>query len=200
MDPTPLEKDGIEPAQPLQKKEKDFIMQPNYSVSLPHYSVGPEAYSLVGDIIRPYGTRVAVVGGETAMTKANPSLLPALEAAGLTVTDVHVYGHDSTVANVEAIKARSGVRNADVILAVGGGRCCDAVKTAADMMGKPVMTCPTVASNCAPVSAIAVLYKEDGSLHGYHFGKACPAHCFINTSVIMDSPAVSYTHLRAHET
>lgn len=188
MDPTPLEKDGIEPAQPLQKKEKDFIMQPNYSVSLPHYSVGPEAYSLVGDIIRPYGTRVAVVGGETAMTKANPSLLPALEAAGLTVTDVHVYGHDSTVANVEAIKARSGVRNADVILAVGGGRCCDAVKTAADMMGKPVMTCPTVASNCAPVSAIAVLYKEDGSLHGYHFGKACPAHCFINTSVIMDSP------------
>ncbi len=248
MDLTPLEKDGIEPAQPLQKKEKDFIMQPNYSVSLPHYSVGPEAYSLVGDIIRPYGTRVAVVGGETAMTKANPSLLPALEAAGLTVTDVHVYGHDSTavtdvhvyghdstVANVEAIKARSGVRNADVILAVGGGRCCDAVKTAADMMGKPVMTCPTVASNCAPVSAsgvrnadvilavgggrccdavktaadmmgkpvmtcptvasncapvsaIAVLYKEDGSLHGYHFGKACPAHCFINTSVIMDSP------------
>lgn len=121
MDLTPLEKDGIEPAQPLQKKEKDFIMQPNYSVSLPHYSVGPEAYSLVGDIIRPYGTRVAVVGGETAMTKANPSLLPALEAAGLTVTDVHVYGHDSTVANVEAIKARSGVRNADVILAVGGG-------------------------------------------------------------------------------
>ena len=63
MDLTPLEKDGIEPAQPLQKKEKDFIMQPNYSVSLPHYSVGPEAYSLVGDIIRPYGTRVAVVGG-----------------------------------------------------------------------------------------------------------------------------------------
>lgn len=50
------------------------------------------------------------------------------------------------------------------------------------------MTFPTVASNCAPISAIAVLYKEDGSLHGYHFGKACPAHCFINTSVIMDSP------------
>ena len=103
-------------------------MQPNYSVSLPHYSVGPEAYSLVGDIIRPYGTRVAVVGGETAMTKANPSLLPALEAAGLTVTDVHVYGHDSTVANVEAIKARSGVRNSDVILAVGGGSVIDTAK------------------------------------------------------------------------
>ena len=45
MDLTPPEKDGIEPAQPLQKKEKDFIMQPNYSVSLPHYSVGPEAVS-----------------------------------------------------------------------------------------------------------------------------------------------------------
>ena len=105
MDLTPLEKDGIEPAQPLQKKEKDFIMQPNYSVSLPHYSVGPEAYSLVGDIIRPYGTRVAVVGGETAMTKANPSLLPALEAAGLTVVDALIANEAPDDEAVEACQA-----------------------------------------------------------------------------------------------
>lgn len=137
MDPTPLEKDGIEPAQPLQKKEKDFIMQPTTPSASRTIPSVPKPTALLATSFDPTGTRVAVVGGETAMTKANPSLLPALEAAGLTVTDVHVYGHDSTVANVEAIKARSGVRNADVILAVGGGRCCDAVKTAADMMGKP---------------------------------------------------------------
>lgn len=85
-----MKKTASNPHNPCRKKKSHALS--NYSVSLPHYSVGPEAYSLVGDIIRPYGTRVAVVGGETAMTKANPSLLPALEAAGLTVTDVHVYG------------------------------------------------------------------------------------------------------------
>ena len=160
----------------------------NYTVSLPHYSVGPDVYRLAGDIIRPYGQKIAVIGGEKAMAKANPTLLPALEAAGLTVTDVHLYGHDSTMANVDAIMARDGVKAADVLLAVGGGRSCDTVKTAADLMGKTVMTCPTVASNCAPVSAVAVLYREDGALDRYHFAPQCPAHCFINTTVILDSP------------
>lgn len=163
-------------------------MQTNYTVSLPHYSVGPDVYRLAGDIIRPYGRKVAVIGGETAMAKANPTLLKALADADLTVTDVHVYGHDSTMANVEAILKRDGVREADVLLAVGGGRCCDTVKTAADILGKTIMTCPTVSSNCAPVSAVAVLYRDDGALDRYHFAKTCPAHCFINTSVILNSP------------
>ncbi len=163
-------------------------MHANYTLNLPHYSVGPDAYSLIADVLRPYGKRVIVIGGETALAKASPSLLPALEAAGATVLDTVVYGHDATNANIDAIRNNPLAQAADVIFAVGGGRACDTVKSAADLMGKPCMTCPTVASNCAPITAVAVIYKEDGSLDHYHFGKSCPDHCFINTSVILDSP------------
>ena len=70
----------------------------------------------------------------------------------------------------------------------GGGRAIDTVKTAADILGKPFFSVPTVSSNCAPVSAIAVIYKDDGALDHYHFPKRCPEHCFIDTTVILDSP------------
>lgn len=155
---------------------------------LPSYSVGPDAYDEIGFVTRFFGKSVAVVGGETALQKAKPRLLPALERAGLAVTTVEVYGKNATRANVEGIRTNPLVEQADMIFAVGGGRAVDTVKVAADLMEKPFFTCPTLASNCAPVSAIAVLYKEDGSLDGYHFTKRCPNHCFIDTTVVLDSP------------
>mgnify|MGYP003234258600 FL=1 len=47
-------------------------MQANYTLNLPHYSSGPQAYDLISDVLRPYGKRVAVIGGETALAKASP--------------------------------------------------------------------------------------------------------------------------------
>lgn len=163
-------------------------MNASYTVNLPHYSIGPQAYDLMIDVLRPYGKRVVIIGGETALEKAKPSLLPALDAAGAHVLDVMIYGKDATMANVQRILDAKACQEADVLIGVGGGRACDTVKTAADLLKKPVMTCPTVASNCAPVTAVSVLYKDDGSLDHYHFGASCADHCFINTSVILDSP------------
>ena len=48
------------------------------------------------------------------------------------------------------------VKNADMIFAVGGGRAVDTCKTAADLMHKPLFTFPTLGSNCAGCTAIAL--------------------------------------------
>ena len=135
-----------------------------YAVTLPHYSIGPEAYDHFDFVARFYGTRVAVIGGETALAKAGPALRAGFAKAGMTVTAWAVYGKDATNAAVERVLANDGVKTADVIFGVGGGRAVDTVKAAADILKKPFFTCPTVASNCAPVSAISVIYNEDGSL------------------------------------
>ncbi|MFR3752757.1 MAG: iron-containing alcohol dehydrogenase [Enterocloster sp.] len=55
------------------------------------------------------------------------------------------------------------VRQSDVLLAVGGGKCVDTVKLAADLLRKPVFTIPTIASNCAPVTKLSIMYGEDGT-------------------------------------
>ncbi len=160
----------------------------NYTVTLPHYSVGSRCYEELGPVAALYGRKVAVVGGETALQKAGAQLKAAIEAAGLEVTEWSVYGKDATMANVRRIVESEGAKAADIVFGVGGGRAIDTVKAAADFLGKPFFSFPTVASNCAPISAISVLYHEDGSLDCYHFPKRCPDHCFVNTSAILDSP------------
>lgn len=159
-----------------------------YAVTLPHYSVGPDVFDHLEFVARFYGRKAAVVGGATALEKAGPSLRAGLEKAGMRVTDWFVYGENATNAAVDRILESPGCREADVIFGVGGGRSIDTVKTASDILKKPFFSVPTVASNCAPVSAIAVIYNEDGSLSHYHFTERCAEHCFINTAVILDSP------------
>lgn len=70
---------------------------------------------------------------------------------------------------------------------MGGGRACDTCKYVADKMDKPLFTIPTVASNCAAVTAICVIYNPDGSFREYYYPKLAE-HTFINTAVIADSP------------
>ena len=139
-------------------------MPKNYTVTLPHYSVGPSCYDELGQVTRFYGRTAAVVGGETALAKAGPALKAGFEKAGVKLTEWAVYGKDSTNANVEKIVNNPKVQEADLLFGVGGGRAIDTVKTAANILGKPFFSVPTVSSNCAPVSAIAVIYKDDGAL------------------------------------
>lgn len=155
---------------------------------LPSYTIGPDAYDEIGFVTKFTGKSAAVVGGETALAKTSKRLLAALEKAGIEVTCVEVYGKDATRANVEKILQNPAVQKADMLFGVGGGRAIDTVKAAADLLEKPFYSCPTFASNCAPVSAISVLYREDGALDSYHFTKRCPSHCFIDTTVVLDSP------------
>ena len=56
-------------------------MQANYTLNLPHYSSGPQAYDLISDVLRPYGKRVAVIGGETALAKASPTTPTSMQSA-----------------------------------------------------------------------------------------------------------------------
>lgn len=163
-------------------------MNQNYAVTLPHYSVGPSCYESLGEVTRFYGKSAAVIGGETALAKAGAQLRAGFEKAGVEITEWAVYGKDATYANVEKIVQNPKVQAADMLFGVGGGRAIDTVKCAADRLGKPYFSVPTVASNCAPVSGISVIYKDNGALEGYYFPKRCPEHCFINTSVILDSP------------
>lgn len=80
------------------------------------------------------------------------------------------------------------MQKADLIFGVGGGRAIDTGKVVADKAEKAYFAFPTVASNCAPSTAIAVIYKEDRSLVGYYYLPQPPIHTFINMNIIVDSP------------
>ena len=132
--------------------------------------------------------KVAVIHGERAWKAAREYVVPALEKAGLTITTEWLYGHDATHENADKISNDPAVQEADMLLAVGGGKCIDTAKLAADHLGKPVFTAPSIASNCAPVTQISIMYHEDGSFCDIPRLKEVPVHCFINPKLVLAAP------------
>lgn len=159
----------------------------SYSVCLPSYSIGADCYKEIPHFARYYGKKVVVIGGKTAMEKSRAALLEGLAGSDLEILDFIWYGGDSTYENGNALIANKTVQQADLILGVGGGRACDTCKYVATELDKPLFTIPTVGSNCASVTAIAVIYNPDGSFREYYYPKLAE-HTFINTAIIADSP------------
>lgn len=159
----------------------------NYNLYLPSYSIGPDCYKEIPHVTRFFGKTAAVIGGKTAMAKAKKAMIDGVAGSDVKLLDFIEYGGDSTYENGDALIANPTVREADMIFAVGGGRACDTGKYVADKLDKPLFTFPTVASNCASVTAISVIYNPDGSFREYYYPKLAN-HCFINSAVIADSP------------
>ncbi|MDO4265841.1 MAG: iron-containing alcohol dehydrogenase family protein [Eubacteriales bacterium] len=158
-----------------------------YSVSLPNYTVGEGCYKEIPHKARFLGKKAVVIGGKTAMEKAKDKLLEGIAGSDMSITDFIWFGGNSTYENGDALIAMDAVKNAEIIFGVGGGRACDTAKYVADKLDKPLFSFPTIASNCAAVTAISVMYNPDGSLNNYYFPKIAD-HTFIETSIIADSP------------
>lgn len=159
----------------------------NYNVFRPAYTAGSEAYQSVAAVCEPYGKKVVVVGGRTAVTKVKTMLTASLAFSTLKLVDFVWYGGTATRANAERLAAHKSVKKADMVFAVGGGQALDTCKAAADLCGKPVFVFPTVASSCAASTALSVLYTATGETELY-FCKKAPEHIFLNTEIIAQAP------------
>lgn len=156
---------------------------------LPSYTVGVDAYKAVPEVTRRFGRTAVVIGGKTAMEKAGPRLRAALEGTDVVLTDFVWYGGQPRHHVAAELAADPRVQAADMVFGMGGGRAIDETKEIAELAGKPLFTFPTVASNCAPITAIAVFYKDDDSVDNYFLPSEPPLHAFIDTQVILDSPS-----------
>ncbi|RPA55905.1 iron-containing alcohol dehydrogenase family protein [Aerococcus agrisoli] len=158
------------------------------SVNLPSFTIGPDAYDEIGKYAGFAGNTVAIIGGETALAKSLDRLKPAIEKAGLTITTIEWYGGEASYGNIDRLVALEDVAKADMIFAVGGGRAIDTGKTVADNLSKPVFTFPTIASNCAPTSAVCILYYDNHESAGSYRIDAPAVHAFADTTIIAEAP------------
>ena len=157
-----------------------------YSVFLPSYSIGTDVYKEIPKICEPYGKKAVVVGGRTSMVKAKEALLEGLKDSTVEIVDFVWFGGDSSYENVEMLKKNPIVANADMIFAVGGGRSVDTSKTMCDQTGQPIFVFPTIASNCAAITATTVIYDANHVFKELYFTKKPATHCFINTKILAE--------------
>ncbi len=159
------------------------------TVLLPRYSIGGDAYAGFPGAARPANGRVLVAGGEKALAAAWGELEGALAGSGLTVTGPVRCGGNCTMKAALGLARRAEECGAGLLAGVGGGRALDTVKACGQLTGLPVVTLPTIAATCAAVTALSILYRDDGSFERFLFLDAPPAHAFIHTGVIARAPA-----------
>ena len=154
---------------------------------LPSYTIGTDAYDSVYDVCHYFGKTAVLVGGHKSRAAAEPKLRKALEGK-MEILDSLYYGGDATYENAEALKQNEAFQKADMVFAMGGGRAIDTAKKAAGEMGKPYFTFPTLASNCAPVTAVGAYYYPDHSFRQVYYVNRPAFHTFIDTDVIAHAP------------
>lgn len=158
----------------------------NYTMLMPNYSIGAEVYSKIGEYCTEYGKKAVVIGGKTALSKSEALIRSA--GNSLEFTGTLWYGGEASYENVERLMNTREVKNADMIFAVGGGKAIDTCKCLGDKTGLPVFTFPTIASNCACCTSVAIMYREDGTFLEPYFFLRPPVHCFINTKILCEAP------------
>lgn len=159
-----------------------------YSVFLPSYSLGDDVYKEIPKICEPYGRKAVVIGGKTAMAKAKDALLEGIKGSNIEIVEFVWFGGDSSYENVEMLKKNPKVAKADMVFAVGGGRSIDTSKTMCDQTGQPIFVFPTIASNCAAITATTVIYDANHVFKELYFPQKPATHCFINTRIIAEAP------------
>lgn len=155
-------------------------------IVLPGYTTGFNSYESIYKIVSPFGKKVTIIGGETALNVTMPILQEHL--SNFDILDVLIYGKEVTISNVEKLLENESVCDCDVIFAVGGGKAIDTAKYVASELNKTIFTFPTLASNCASVSKEVYVYNEDGSLNSKYVMNNNIKHVFINESIILQAP------------
>ena len=78
----------------------------NYSVQVPSYTVGPEAYRQIEKQCHIYGKKAVVVGGKKAMAAAKDKLLAAVKDTGIEILDFVWFGGECTFNNAKVRTVR----------------------------------------------------------------------------------------------
>lgn len=160
----------------------------DYSIFLPSYSIGASAYRHIPEICGSYGSRAVLIGGQRALAAAADRIQAAAVGGGLEISGVLWYGGETAYESVEQLLDDDVLQKSDMIFAVGGGKSLDTGKAAGEKTGKPVFTFPTIASTCAAITALSVMYHPDGRFRQPYFLRTPPRHAFIDTTVLAAAP------------
>ncbi|WP_125710903.1 iron-containing alcohol dehydrogenase family protein [Lacticaseibacillus porcinae] len=150
------------------------------------YIAAPGAYQELPEFLHSLKVkRVLFLHGTRSLKAAKP-YLPDLTAE-FEVTDV-LFGGECSYVEIDRIKAIAEQHHVDAVIALGGGKVLDTAKSVAT--GTPLYTVfiPTLASNCAPWSALSVHYHEDGSHDDFKVYNETANLLLFEPQVILHSP------------
>lgn len=146
------------------------------------YDHSDDALDRLDDLID--GRRVHVLHGQNGYDVVR-AIFPAIADYPATK-----FSGECTDSEVERLKPF----DADVLIAIGGGKLVDTAKLVAYQRNVSLIVIPTLASNCAAFTPLSVVYQEDGSYDRYDLLRVVIERVIVDSRVIRRSP---YEYFRA---
>ena len=133
------------------------------------------------------GTNFFVLCSENTRKRIEPFIGKSLEEAG---KKLHwcIFSGKCTHAEIERVTNELKAAGCDVMLGAGGGKVIDTAKAVADNLNLPVIIVPTVASNDAPCTALAVIYNDEGVVVKAQFTKRSPDVVLVDSAMLAKTP------------
>jgi glycerol dehydrogenase len=133
--------------------------------------------------------RTAILISAGGQRRDSSRIKAGLDAAGIESIFV-TFGGECSIAEIEGAVATirgSGVA-VDSLTAIGGGKCIDAGKSVAYRLNVPMISCPSLASNDAPCSAVSVIYTPEGVTESVEFFPRNPELGIVDTRIVAEAP------------
>lgn len=140
-----------------------------------------------GEIIAKLSRRVILITGNKALTAVQSTLLPSLSASGIEY-QIEFYSGKTTLNDIRSYLVKTIDYKATAVVGIGGGKVMDLVKAVAEDAKLPVITIPTIASNCASWTSLTVLYDEDGRHLDYRRLDAAPNLILADATILLSAP------------
>lgn len=154
---------------------------------LPNFTMGENALLEIDKFV-PKHSKIAIFYGQKAYDEAKQYTEKVLNTDNYEILAEQCYGKEANYANVNKILQVKDIQSCNALFAIGGGKCIDTVKCAGNQLNIPVYTIPTIASTCAAVTKISIMYDLNGTFLEIVQLKNPPVHCFIEPNIIVRAP------------
>ncbi|MFD1486143.1 iron-containing alcohol dehydrogenase family protein [Lacticaseibacillus baoqingensis] len=154
------------------------------------YIAGVDAYDQLPIFIASENVhRVLLLHGQKSLAAALP-YLPDF-GADVAVVDVS-FGGECSYEEIARVKQLVQANRCELVIGLGGGKVIDTAKSVTAGTALYLVTIPTLASNCAPWSALSVHYHQDGTHLDHVFYNETANLLLFNPAVIFNSPVAYF--------
>lgn len=154
----------------------------------PHrYIQGPGALKELASLVPMYGRRPFILA-DAAVLGSLRAQLEQLLRPGTDGLELAEFSGECSAAQIDAMTAKAAAAGSDVVIAIGGGKAIDTAKGVRIQRGGGIIVMPTVASNDAPTSRLAIVYTDDHVLKEVRLMPTNPDAVVVDTSIIARAP------------
>ncbi|GGH13822.1 glycerol dehydrogenase [Paenibacillus segetis] len=149
---------------------------------------GMNLLSSLNDYMKSFGDHAYIICDEFILERAKTEAGHSIEAGGNKAV-FEKFNYECTKDEINRNRELARQSGANIIIGIGGGKTLDTAKATAYYEKLPVVIFPTIASTDAPCTALAVIYKKDGSFDEYLFLPSNPDVVLADTGILAAAPA-----------